>query len=87
MCEEKGALFVDAYDDPLIIAGQGTVGIEIAEQAAPDVVMVPVGGGGLIAGIAIAIKERFPNAEVIGVEAAGSPQLSLSSREQCAILD
>ena len=78
LCENKGALFVDAYDDPLIISGQGTVGIEIAEQGAPDVVMVPVGGGGLIAGIAIAIKERFPNAEVIGVEAAGSPQLSLS---------
>jgi threonine dehydratase len=78
LCEQKGALYIDAYDDPLIIAGQGTVGIEIAEQAAPDVVMVPVGGGGLIAGIAIAIKERCPNAEVIGVEAAGSPQLSLS---------
>jgi threonine dehydratase len=78
LCAEKGALFVDAYDDPLIVAGQGTVGIEIAEQATPDVVMVPVGGGGLIAGIAIAIKQRFPNAEVIGVEAAGSPQLSLS---------
>ena len=78
LCEEKGALFVDAYDDPLIVAGQGTVGIEIAEQATPDIVMVPVGGGGLIAGIAIAIKERFPNVEVIGVEAAGSPQLSLS---------
>ena len=87
LCEEKGALFVDAYDDPLIVAGQGTVGIEIAEQAAPDVVMVPVGGGGLLAGIAIAIKERFPNAEVIGVEAAGSPQLSLSlaKNESCSI--
>jgi threonine dehydratase len=78
LCAEKGALYIDAYDDPLIIAGQGTVGCEIAEQAAPDVVMVPVGGGGLLAGIAIAIKERIPNAEVIGVEAAGSPQLSLS---------
>ena len=78
LCEQKGALYVDAYDDPLIIAGQGTVGLEIAEQTTPDVVMVPVGGGGLLAGIAIAIKERCPNAEVIGVEAAGSPQLSLS---------
>src|SRR5580704_11705663 len=61
LCAEKGALYIDAYDDPLIIAGQGTVGCEIAEQATPDVVMVPVGGGGLLAGIAIAIKERFPN--------------------------
>jgi threonine dehydratase len=78
LSEQKGALFIDAYDDPLIIAGQGTLGIEIAEQADPDVVMVPVGGGGLIAGVAIAIKQRCPNAEVIGVEAAGSAQLSLS---------
>ena len=54
------------------------MGLEIAEQTAPDVVMVPVGGGGLLAGIAVAIKERCPNAQVIGVEAAGSPQLSLS---------
>ncbi len=78
LCAEKGALYIDAYDDPLIIAGQGTLGIEIAEQAAPDVVMVPVGGGGLLAGIAIAIKQRCPHAEVIGVEAEGSAQLSLS---------
>jgi len=87
LCAEKGALYVDAYDDPLIIAGQGTLGIEIAEQAAPDVVMVPVGGGGLIAGIAIAIKQRCTNAEVIGVEAAGSPQLSLSlaKKSPCSI--
>jgi threonine dehydratase len=78
LCDKQGALYIDAYDDPLIIAGQGTVGCEIAEQATPDVVMVPVGGGGLLAGIAIAIKERLPKADVIGVEAAGSPQLSLS---------
>jgi len=78
LCAEKGALYIDAYDDPLIIAGQGTLGAEIAEQCAPDVVMVPVGGGGLIAGVAIAIKQRCPNAEVVGVEAAGSAQLSLS---------
>jgi len=83
LCEQKGARYVDAYDDPLIIAGQGTLGIEIAE-AAPDVVMVPVGGGGLLAGIAIAIKQRCPNAEVIGVEAAGSPQLSLSLAQHAA---
>ncbi len=87
LCAEKGALYVDAYDDLLIIAGQGTLGIEIAEQCSPDVVMVPVGGGGLLAGIAIAIKQRCPNAEVIGVEAAGSPQLSLSlaKKESCSI--
>ena len=73
-----GALFVDAYDDPFVIAGQGTVGCEITDSFAPDFVIVPVGGGGLIAGIAQALKARAPSAVLIGVEAAGSPQLSAS---------
>jgi threonine dehydratase len=76
MCAERGAIFIDAYDDPEVIAGQGTVGIEIADEVTPDVVIVPVGGGGLIAGIAAALATRALEAEVIGVEAAGSPQLS-----------
>ncbi len=76
--ERSGALFVDAYDDPFVIAGQGTIGLEIAEQCRPDAVLVPVGGGGLIAGIALALEARAQQAELIGVEAAGSPQLSLS---------
>ncbi|HKV53130.1 MAG TPA: pyridoxal-phosphate dependent enzyme, partial [Candidatus Binataceae bacterium] len=67
-----GALFVDAYDDPFVIAGQGTIGLEIADEIAPETVMVPVGGGGLVAGIALALAERSPGSEVIGVEAAGS---------------
>lgn len=74
----SGAVFVDAYDDPFVIAGQGTIGLEIAEECRPDVVLVPVGGGGLIAGIALALEARIPGAELIGVEAAGSPQLSVS---------
>jgi len=78
ICKRSGAVFVDAYDDPFVIAGQGTIGLEIAEEIAPDVVIVPVGGGGLIAGIAAAIAARVPKAEVIGVEAAGSAQLSAS---------
>ncbi|HYR78774.1 MAG TPA: threonine/serine dehydratase, partial [Candidatus Dormibacteraeota bacterium] len=78
ICSERGAIFVDAYDDPYIVAGQGTVGLEIADEITPDVVMVPVGGGGLIAGIAAALASRAPEAQVIGVEAAGSPQLSAS---------
>ncbi|HXZ87568.1 MAG TPA: threonine ammonia-lyase [Candidatus Binataceae bacterium] len=78
ICERTGAIFVDAYDDPLVIAGQGTIGLEIADEVTPDVVMVPVGGGGLLAGIAVAIAARAPGAEIIGVEAAGSPQLSAS---------
>ena len=78
ICSRTGALFVDAYDDPFVIAGQGTIGLEIAEESAPDVVLVPVGGGGLIAGIAVALGARVPHTEVIGVEAAGSAQLSAS---------
>jgi threonine dehydratase len=73
-----GALFVDAYDDPFVIAGQGTVGLEIADELAPDFVLVPVGGGGLLAGIALALAARAPRAKLVGVEAAGSAQLSLS---------
>lgn len=73
-----GALFVDAYDDPFVIAGQGTIALEICDEIAPDFVLVPVGGGGLIAGIAVALAARAPRARLIGVEAAGSAQLSLS---------
>ncbi len=76
-----GALFVDAYDDPFVIAGQGTVGLEIAAELAPDFVLVPVGGGGLIAGMALALAARAPRSKLIGVEAAGSAQLSLSLRQ------
>src|SRR5579863_3066528 len=76
--DRTGAVFIDAYDDPHVIAGQGTIGLEIADEIAPDVVIVPVGGGGLIAGIAVGLAARAPHAEVIAAEAAGSPQLSLS---------
>lgn len=76
--KRTGALFVDAYDDPFVIAGQGTIGLEICEEVAPDYVLVPAGGGGLLAGIAVALAARAPDARLIGVEAAGSPQLSLS---------
>jgi threonine dehydratase len=81
ICARTGALFVDAYDDPFVIAGQGTVGLEIADEFAPDFVLVPVGGGGLLAGIALALAARAPRAKLIGVEAAGSAQLSLSLGE------
>jgi threonine dehydratase len=78
ICKRNGALFIDAYDDRFVIAGQGTIGLEIADEIAPDTVLVPVGGGGLIAGIAAAIAAHAPRAEVIGVEAAGAAQLSAS---------
>jgi len=73
----EGGTLVPPYDDPIIIAGQGTAGLEIAQDL-PDVgtVLVPVGGGGLSAGVAAAIKLSVPNARVIGVEPAGAPKLT-----------
>jgi len=71
--EEHGAILVHPFDHPDIIAGQGTVGLEIAEQA-PDVrtVVVPIGGGGLISGTALALKALRPDVRVVGVQAAGA---------------
>jgi len=73
----EGATLVPPYDDPFIIAGQGTVGLEIVQDL-PDVatVLVPVCGGGLSAGVAAAVKLHRPRARVIGVEPAGAPKLS-----------
>lgn len=82
--DRTGAVFVDAYDDPFVIAGQGTIGLEIADELHPDIVLVPVGGGGLIAGIAVALAARSPKTVLIGVEAAGSPQLSASLADGAA---
>ena len=69
--EETGELFIPAFDDPLVIAGQGTLGDEILDQAPDlDTLVVPIGGGGLAAGIALAIAERRPKARIIGVQSA-----------------
>jgi threonine dehydratase len=75
MVETRRTL-VHPFDDPLVIAGQGTVGLEILEDGlVPDVVLAGVGGGGLISGIAVAVKSRRPDARVIGVEPEGSDAL------------
>jgi len=77
IARSEGSMIVPPYDDPLIIAGQGTVGLEIIEDApATHTVLVPVGGGGLSAGVATAVKLLAPNVRVIGVEPAGAPKLS-----------
>jgi threonine dehydratase len=78
---EKGYTLVHSYNDPDLIAGQGTVGSEIM-QALPnvDAVVVPLGGGGVLAGVAVAVKEHSPHVKVIGVEPAAIPRYS-SSRE------
>jgi threonine dehydratase len=76
IAREEGSTLVHPYDDPMIIAGQGTVGLEIAEDL-PEVetILVPVGGGGLSAGVATAIKLTLPNVRVIGVEPVSAPKL------------
>jgi threonine dehydratase len=82
---ETGAIFIHAYDDPRTVAGQGTIGLEILEDL-PDVeaVLVPVGGGGMIAGIAVAIKALAPRAHIIAVQPTASPALRDSLRDgQC----
>ncbi|WP_394762340.1 threonine/serine dehydratase [Phenylobacterium sp.] len=85
IAESRGAVVVPAFDDPHIIAGQGTAGLEMAAQAkamgaAFDLVVAPASGGGLIAGVAVAIKTLSPRTEVWAVEPTGFDDLALSLR-------
>ncbi len=74
IARERGLTFVHPYDDPLVIAGQGTIALEMLEDAPDlDLLVVPVGGGGLIAGNAIAARARRPQIEIVGAEAALYP--------------
>ncbi len=80
--EEKGYTFIHPFNDEDVIAGQGTIGLEILEQLPDvDVVIVPVGGGGLISGIAYTIKALNPKVKVYGVQAAGAPSMFNSIRD------
>ncbi len=81
--ETQQMVFVHPFDDPLTIAGQGTIGKEIHEDLgrAPDVLVAPIGGGGLISGIATYLKTQDPGVSVIGSEPAGSPTMSESLRQ------
>ena len=77
LAKERGLTHVHGFDDPAVIAGQGTIGLEIVDQV-PDLeaVVVPIGGGGLIAGIALAVKTLRPEVKVIGVEPANAPSFT-----------
>ena len=77
--DELGYSFIHPFNDPDVIAGQGTIGLEILEQLPDaDAVVVPIGGGGLIAGVAYTIKQINPNCKVYGVQAAGAPSMEKS---------
>ncbi|HZP21691.1 MAG TPA: threonine ammonia-lyase [Bauldia sp.] len=82
---DTGAILVHPYDDPQVIRGQGTIGLEIvADQPGLDTVVVPVGGGGLVAGIGIAVKALSPQTEMVGVETELYPSLDAALRGQPA---
>jgi threonine dehydratase len=83
LCAERDAVFVHPFDDPLTIAGQGTVGKEIFEelQGELDAVFVAIGGGGLASGIGSYLKERKPGVAIFGAEPAGSPSMHESLRQ------
>ena len=83
---ETGATFVHPFNDPLVIAGQGSVGLEIMDELDDlDAIVVPVGGGGLIAGVATAVKLLRPRVKIIGVQATGAPSM-VRSREEGRIV-
>ncbi|KAH7730216.1 threonine dehydratase catabolic-like protein [Aphelenchoides avenae] len=82
LCRERGLKYINGFDNPDIIAGQGTVGLEILDQVNNvDAILVPVGGGGLIAGMALAIKTLKPEVKVIGVESETCPSFKKAMKK------
>lgn len=77
----RGAVYVHPFADPLVMAGQGTVGLEIVEQVAPlDILLVAIGGGGLIGGVSVAVHDVRPDVRIIGIEPEGAPKMRESVR-------
>jgi threonine dehydratase len=81
--EEKGSYFVHPFDDEQVIAGQGTIGLEILEEVpGVEAIVVPIGGGGLISGIATIVKKRRPGVKIVGVQAAHAPSAFYSWKKR-----
>ena len=79
---DQGAFYLSAYDDPVVIAGQGTAGLELVQDLPNvDAILVPVGGGGLIAGVAVVAKTVNPKVRIVGVQPEASPAAYLSFRD------
>src|ERR1700712_5527035 len=77
LCEEQGMTFIHPFDDPLVMAGQGTIGLELLEQIDNlEAVVVPIGGGGLIGGIACALNQSNPAIPVVGVQNSRLPSMA-----------
>ncbi|HKF95039.1 MAG TPA: pyridoxal-phosphate dependent enzyme, partial [Gammaproteobacteria bacterium] len=87
LVQKQDMAFIHPYDDPDVIAGQGTIGMEIARQHPDSIeaVFVPVGGGGLIAGIAAYLKNLRPNVKIIGVEPEDAPSMQQALEKGCRV--
>ena len=84
--KENGATFIHPFDDDYVIAGQGTIGLEILDQLKDvDAILCPIGGGGLISGVAYAVKSLNPNVKIYGVQAANAPSMFESVRKGEAV--
>jgi len=87
LCRERGKILIPAFDDPHVIAGQGTIGLELGDMLGNDVaVVVPVGGGGLISGIALSTKTLCPGVCVIGVQTNSCPSMIRSLEKNFPII-
>ena len=85
-CKEHNSIFVHPFDDEEVIAGQGTIALEILEQFPEvDTILVPVGGGGLVSGVAFAIKQLKPECKVYGVQAEGAPGMCKAFAEKRSV--
>ncbi|MFW6111066.1 MAG: threonine ammonia-lyase [Thermoproteota archaeon] len=86
ICKQRNAIFIHSFDDPRVIAGQGTIGLEMMEDIPDlDVIVVPIGGGGLISGTSVAVKNLNPNIDIYGVQASGAPSMVCSLNEGCPV--